>query len=340
MFRKLVLAVALASVASNAQATTVLAPGPTVAGATIGEWTRAWWAWFFSFPAATFPLGDDPLTDVIGAWQPIGQSPPVYFINAAAGVPAGTVRTFSVPAGVHLLVALSNVVYVRSANEDPATLPGIIVPIVNQTQSLRLEINGVAPLTQQQFFTHRESTGYFTMTVVANNATGEPAGTYIDNWGDGYWVMLTPLSPGETVTVRAGGSLPALGLNLDITNVITATAPDADGDGVPDATDNCPHFANASQTDTGGVGASSTSDGIGDACQCGDVNGNGRVTTSDATLMTRSLLVPPTATLVRPDLCDVGGSLGCSTAGAVIVTRALLVPSTASVQQACSPALP
>lgn len=340
MLRKLILALALSCLANGAYAVTVLPPGSTVAGGTIGEWTQEWWAWFFSFPAAQFPPGDDPLTDVIGAWQPLGQVPPVYFINAAAGVPAGTTRTFSVPAGVHLLVALTNVVYVRSANEDPSTLPGIVVPIINQTQSLRLEINGVAPLTQQQLFTYRESTGFFTMDVVANNATGEPAGTYTDNWGDGYWVMLSPLAPGETATIRAGGTIPSFGLNLDIVNVITAPAPDADGDGVPDAADNCPSFHNSDQADSGGVGAASVADGIGDACQCGDVSGNGRVTTADATLITRSLLVPPTAMLTRPDLCDVGGRTGCTTADAVIISRALLVPSTANVQQMCAPALP
>ncbi len=118
------------------------------------------------------------------------------------------------------------------------------------------------------------------------------------------------------------------------------SAPDSDGDGVEDPIDNCLHFANASQSDVGGIGASAGADGIGDACQCGDVTGDGSVTTTDAVLITRALLVPPTATLARPDLCDVGGSSACSTADAVIVTRALLVPSTATVRQSCAPAIP
>jgi uncharacterized repeat protein (TIGR01451 family) len=115
---------------------------------------------------------------------------------------------------------------------------------------------------------------------------------------------------------------------------------DKDGDGLSDWLDNCPSFANPNQADVGGIGAASGPDGIGDVCQCGDVNGNGRVTTADATIVTRSLLVPPTATLARPDLCNVGGSAGCTTADAVIVTRALLVPPTATVQQVCAPGLP
>jgi len=135
----------------------------------------------------------------------------------------------------------------------------------------------------------------------------------------------------------APASWPA-GADLDAVSGFSSQ--DDDGDGVPNAGDNCPHFANANQSDIGGIGASSGPDGIGDACQCGDVSGNGRVTTADATLITRSLLVPPTATLARPDLCNVGGSAACSTADAVIVTRALLVPPTATVGQVCAPGLP
>jgi hypothetical protein len=129
----------------------------------------------------------------------------------------------------------------------------------------------------------------------------------------------------------------AAGADLDAVSSFPA---DADGDGVGDVGDNCPHFANSGQADIGGIGASSGPDGIGDACQCGDVSGNGRVTTADATLITRSLLVPPTATLARADLCNVGGSAACTTADAVIVTRALLVPPTATVGQVCAAALP
>ena len=64
------------------------------------------------------------------------------------------------------------------------------------------------------------------------------------------------------------------------------------------------------------------------------------MTTADAIAMTRSLLVPPTATLSQPRLCNVGGSAACSTADATIATRALLVPATAQISQVCAPALP
>jgi hypothetical protein len=116
--------------------------------------------------------------------------------------------------------------------------------------------------------------------------------------------------------------------------------PDADADGVADANDTCPHLANSDQSDVGGVGAGSPPDGVGDACQCGDVSGDGRVTVADAVTISRSLLVPATATLARPELCDVGGSAGCSASDAVILRRALLSPPTATIGPSCAPANP
>jgi hypothetical protein len=115
---------------------------------------------------------------------------------------------------------------------------------------------------------------------------------------------------------------------------------DLDSDGVCDLVDNCKFEPNASQTDVGGIGATAPPNGRGDACECGDVSGNGRVTTADATLVTRANLVPPTARLLAPDKCNVGGSAACSTADATILTRASLVPPTASVQNVCAAAAP
>jgi hypothetical protein len=104
--------------------------------------------------------------------------------------------------------------------------------------------------------------------------------------------------------------------------------------------DNCPHAANPDQSDVGGVGSGSGPDGIGDACQCGDVSGDGRVTLTDAVLIIRAKLSPPTATLARPELCDVGGSAGCTMWDAVTIQRALLKPPTAAIQPVCAPAAP
>jgi hypothetical protein len=120
---------------------------------------------------------------------------------------------------------------------------------------------------------------------------------------------------------------------------------DSDGDRIGDSCDRCPYAADPTQSDVGGVGSGSAPDGIGDACQCGDANGDGRVTLADAVAIQRSLLVPPTAVRARPELCDVGGSASpstqdCTLADAVTIRRALLNPPSATLGQVCAPAVP
>ena len=67
---------------------------------------------------------------------------------------------------------------------------------------------------------------------------------------------------------------------------LRAACPDADLDGFANELDNCPHVANADQLDRGGIDTTAP-DGIGDACQCGDVTGNGIVNGQDANAIKR-----------------------------------------------------
>lgn len=160
----------------------------------------------------------------------------------------------------------------------------------------------------------------------------------------------------STITVSGGASSragvtlgqPALGLSVGEESGLVlhggfwpasvGAAPDPDRDGIASLLDNCPFAANSDQRDSGGVGVGSSPDGVGDACQCGDVSGDGRVTIADAVLISRSLLVPPTADLPHPERCDVGGSAACTNADAVVLRRALLSPATATIRPACTPA--
>ena len=112
--------------------------------------------------------------------------------------------------------------------------------------------------------------------------------------------------------------------------------PDSDGDGLLDGQDNCVLTQNINQTDSGSVN-SSDPDGIGDACQCGDQNADGKVTNTDAVLIQRYLVGLPSP--FNADLCDVNGDGNCSNTDAVIIKRAVLgLPP--GVVQGCAAAVP
>ena len=90
----------------------------------------------------------------------------------------------------------------------------------------------------------------------------------------------------------------------------SAVAQDADADGVPDGIDNCVYSANPLQEDFAGL-YGPPGDGIGDACQCGDVNSDGAIDLLDAATYERGLagLLPID---LDQDKCSViGNRLDC-----------------------------
>jgi len=121
------------------------------------------------------------------------------------------------------------------------------------------------------------------------------------------------------------------------------TFPDTDGDGILDPYDNCPYTANPDQKDSGGIGTGSAPDGIGDACQCGDVTGDGIVDISDKTILSRSLagLGPYGSVAGMPgfDKCDVVDTSGtCTVSDKTVIARAIagLAPG---IKQVCPAAI-
>lgn len=200
-------------------AVVVEAPGATVAGKTIGEWTAAWWQW----AVALAPPGD-PFTDTTGEFANANPSGPVFFL---AGSPGGSrSRNFTVPANTYLLVPLlagewsqlelgfdKTAAYIRQAAQQQA----------DQFDSLHATLDGVA-IPQTTLFTHRESSPDFNFVAVASNSVNVPAGNSGIAVADGYFLMIAPLTPGTHV-LNYGGGASASGINLDETDTITAVVP-------------------------------------------------------------------------------------------------------------------
>jgi hypothetical protein len=116
---------------------------------------------------------------------------------------------------------------------------------------------------------------------------------------------------------------------------------DSDGDALADYLDNCPFAFNPEQTDSGGTGAGNLPDGIGDACQCGDVDADGIVTIADIVLLERHLVGLPPG-LASPEKCNVigepgGGDATCRINDLTIIRRAIAGLGS-EARQICGPA--
>lgn len=170
-----------------------------VNGKTYGEWAAAWWQWAFSIPADRSPLIDDS-----GDFCGEGQSGPVWFYASNFGWDAEKYCT--VPAGKKIFMPVYMWIFGESvwdcgATSDPyvecdvETLRAMAAENVLAADVLEVSIDGV-PL--QSIADYRAlSPEPFTITYPEGSVTGVDAGDYYPNVTDGFWLMLTPLTPGE-----------------------------------------------------------------------------------------------------------------------------------------------
>jgi hypothetical protein len=98
---------------------------------------------------------------------------------------------------------------------------------------------------------------------------------------------------------------------IDLTGASFALSSEEDCDGIPPPNDNCPHVWNPDQIDT-------DTNGIGDACQCGDVNGDGSTNVTDALLIARGQVPSDGPYFGR---CDVSGDTFCNVTDALTIAR-------------------
>jgi len=125
-----------------------------------------------------------------------------------------------------------------------------------------------------------------------------------------------------------------------ISTQINLTAEDTDRDGITNEFDNCPFVANATQADSGGLGFSTTPDGIGNVCQCGDVTGEGQVNDTDAAFIKRQALGLAAPLFVVPNNCDVTGDGRCNGTDATLIRHAAAGTVSALFGQFCPNAMP
>ena len=199
----------------------VLPPDGKVLGKTYEAWSVAWWQWVFAQPIKTNPLLDETGKDCA-----VGQQGKVWFL---AGNFGGTVeRDCTIPTDTALFFPVLNGWADNIGVDPPFTKKGLIdacnstidnpteLAVTIDDQSLKnLENYRIKPT----FFTYTlpEKNNLLEFFVPKNDfpTTPPPPGAV----SCGYYVMLSPLSPGEhTLNIVAESNS---GFALDVTYHLT-----------------------------------------------------------------------------------------------------------------------
>ena len=225
-----------------------------------------------------------------------------------------------------------------AAYPDMSNVPSVIGGVAYNNDE-----NGVAQAVADitgtpNTFVFTDQTGANPDTVVLSNTltiSGLARGTVVSVTGGEYSINGAPFTSERGVIVNnnsvqlrtTSSSTANTTVNTvlsigSVSDTFSVSTDDSDADGVYDAIDNCPDTSNSDQIDRGGVNTTSP-DGIGDACQCGDVNGDGNITNTDSRLIRLSMFgwsLPS----YDSAFCDVSGDSQCTNTDAVIIQRTLL----------------
>jgi hypothetical protein len=116
---------------------------------------------------------------------------------------------------------------------------------------------------------------------------------------------------------QPGSSVPLIDIRL--VALCAGRCPDSDGDAIPDVSDNCPFSPNPTQADA-------DVSGRGDACECGDQNGDGRLSVADLVAINVATFNPSQVTA----LCDANRDGLCNVSDIVALNGELFSPGNTS----------
>jgi hypothetical protein len=222
----------------NAGNPRVYPPGSRPFGLGYGEWSARWWQWAYGLPAPGHPLFDET-----GADCAAGQSGPVWFLGGVFNVSGSAVRDLcTVPAGKAILFPIINAEWDNvcpPSTYTDAELRQFVTDAINSVTALAADVDGV-PI--ENLSAYRFAGPSFAVDLPPGSLfdlfCGTPPGHYSPFVPDGYYVMLTPLSPGPH-TIHFTGTIAASSFTLDIVyhlNVANGNAVVTPGDPAAGAT--------------------------------------------------------------------------------------------------------
>ena len=196
----------------------VLPPNSSAYGATYGEWSGMWWHWALSLPADEHPLLDT-------ADCSAGQAGNVWFLGGSFGT-SEVERECTVPLGTALFFPVLNTTFIRTEPDETSEVAiAAVTAQQDQAEGMFASLTSHGDLMEiTNLDDYRSPEAEFEIGPVPAGSLGNVSGleegqTYFGA-GDGVYLMLAPLPPGEH-TFHFGGAYPQDGFSLDITYHIT-----------------------------------------------------------------------------------------------------------------------
>ncbi len=194
-------------------------------GNTYGEWSAGWWQWLTAIPKAT-----NPNYDSTGANCAVGQVGPVWFLAGTFdSAPPKITRNCTIPHGKALLFTPLTQLDGAGALDCEPSVPGVpcdlnalralAAAFADNPATIEASVDG-SPLAHLS--DHRVQSPVFLITYPTGAIFGLPAGTNTPNLADGYWVLLSPLSPGKhTIHFEAVSNAGSGSFAIDVTYNLT-----------------------------------------------------------------------------------------------------------------------
>jgi len=188
----------------------ILPPHSQPFGQSYAQWSANWWQWTYSLP-----VDQHPLFDTADCSQ--GQSGHVWFLGGTftaqpdPGNPdviiGEAVRECTIPTGKALFFPIVNAECNTIENEGAteADLRGCANFLGDHIQDLEVTIDGVPA---EHLGLYRAESPFFTFGPLPdNNILGVAPGTTANSVGDGFFIMLAPLSRGNHEVHFAGAAV-------------------------------------------------------------------------------------------------------------------------------------
>ena len=201
-------------------------------GASYGTWSARWWQYVYQFPIHNPPYTGpiyNPLFDETGSQCSLGQSGKVWYLVGVFNVSGTVSRSCTVPSNVALFFPIVNDEFDNLCVDPPLTVDELrqeAAQVIDTSAELHATLDG-APLSDH-LFGFRVKSPVFSYTLppednIAQFLGCDVSGTVYPVVGDGFYLMLTPLSAGQH-TINFGGTLgPPFNFSLDINYNLTVT---------------------------------------------------------------------------------------------------------------------